>query len=413
MPCNGNSPGLTSTPGAILTGAGAFKNYGERKGNMSGLDVRHPSGRRRLLRRDFLKGAAASAAGLLVACRAKLEETPASLPTTIEPPVAKPTVSIAKIKDGNIAAAVEEAIDLLGGIEALTLGKDRIMLKPNLASNDPRATTKPEVIRALAALMQKAGKTVSIGEGSAAASGFNVQGGTLYRLKNPDKLQAMQQFVFDSLGYTELARSLNIPLINLHVGEMVEVDVPSGLAYKKLTLHRSLTEIDLLCSVPMMKTHTLATVTLGMKNLIGLYPGTVYRTVRAGVHDQAADAGSPGIAFEILDMVRANKLGLVVVDGSTAMEGNGPSGGVLVPMNVIIAGANPLATDMVAASVMGIEPHEVPTFVQANKLGMRPAGLDEIEIKGAEIASVRRQFARPRLYAWNDIRAVWGVQEMP
>jgi uncharacterized protein (DUF362 family) len=165
--------------------------------------------------------------------------------------------------------------------------------------------------------------------------------------------------------------------------------------------------------VPMMKTHTLATVTLGMKNLIGLYPETIYRTVRAGVHDHAADAGSPGIAFEILDMVRANKLGLVVVDGSTAMEGNGPSDGVLVPMNVIIAGTNPLATDMVAASVMGIEPLEVPTFVQANKLGMRPAGLDEIEIRGAEIAGVRRQFARPRLYAWNDIRTSWGVQEMP
>ena len=80
----------------------------------------------------------------------------------------------------------------------------------------------------------------------------------------------------------------------------------------------------------MMKTHTLATVTLGMKNLIGLYPGTVYQTVRAGVHDHAADAGSPGVAFEILDMVRANKLGLVVIDGSTAMEGNGPSDGVLV-----------------------------------------------------------------------------------
>jgi len=70
----------------------------------------------------------------------------------------------------------------------------------------------------------------------------------------------MQQFVFDSLGYTELARSLNIPLVNLHVGDMVEVDVPGGLAYPKLTLHRALTETDLLCSVPMMKTHGLATV---------------------------------------------------------------------------------------------------------------------------------------------------------
>jgi len=366
-----------------------------------------------ITRRDFLKTAGLGTAGLLAACQSQPKVTPAPLPATTESPPARPVVSIAKIKNGDIAAAVEEAIHLLGGIEVVTLGKERIMLKPNLVANDPRTTTKPEVIRALATLMKRAGKTVLIGEGSAAATGFNIQGSTLYRLKNPNTLTAMQQFVFDSLGYTELARSLNIPLINLHVGDMAEVDVPGGLAYKKLTLHRSLTEIDLLCSVPMMKTHGLASVTLGMKNLIGLYPGTVYQTVRAGVHDHAADAGSPGIAFEILDMVRANKLGLVVIDGSTAMEGEGPSNGTLVPMNVIIAGVNPLATDMVAASVMGFEADEVPKFVQANRVGMRPARLDEIEIRGADIASVKRQFARPTLYAWNDIRGVWGVQEMP
>jgi uncharacterized protein (DUF362 family) len=287
------------------------------------------------------------------------------------------------------------------------------MLKPNLVSNDPQATTKPEVIRSLAALMKKAGKVVSIGEGSAAVMGFNIIAGNAYRMKDPDRLNDMQQIVFDSLGYTELARSLDVPLVNLHTGEMAEVEVPGGLAYQRLTIHHSLTEIDLLCSVPMMKTHGLASVTLGMKNLIGLYPGSVYRTVRAGVHDHAADAGSPGVAFEILDMVRANKVGLVVIDGSTAMEGNGPSDGVLVPMDIIIAGTNPLATDMVAANVMGFEPDEIPTFVWAHKTGMRPQSLDEIEIRGEKVSSVRRNFARPQLTSWNAIRSSWGAQEMP
>ena len=373
--------------------------------------------RRDISRREFLAAAVIGSTGLLTACQPQSATTPTSLPATIVPtPLTsssmKAVVSIAQIKDGDIGAAVEEAIDLLGGIENITAGKQRIMLKPNLVGNNQRFTTKREVVRALAALLKQAGKTVSIGEGSAGVDGFNQKDGTVFRLKNADKLNAMQQFVFDSLGYTELARDLDIPLINLHSGDMVEVDVPDGLAYQKLTLQRALSEIDLLCSVPMMKTHTLATVTLGMKNLIGLYPGTVYRTVRAGVHDHAADAGSPGIAYEILDMVRANKLGLVVVDGSTAMEGNGPTDGTLVPMNVIIAGTNPLATDMVAANTMGFAPDEVPTFVQANKIGMQPARLDDIEIRGATIADVQRQFARPTLYAWNSIRSLWGVQEM-
>jgi hypothetical protein len=96
-----------------------------------------------------------------------------------------------------------------------------------------------------------------------------------------------------------------VPLVNLHSGDMVEVPVPGGLCYETLSLHHSLTDLDLLCSVPMMKTHALATVTLGLKNLVGLYPGTVYGTVRSRVHDQAAERGSPGIAYETLDISRA------------------------------------------------------------------------------------------------------------
>jgi uncharacterized protein (DUF362 family) len=364
-------------------------------------------------RREFLKAVAIGSTGLLAACIPQSNETPAPVPSTATPAPAGPAVSIVKIKDNQIGAAVEEAIRLLGGIETVASGKERIMLKPNLVSNNPHITTKPEVIRSLAALMKKAGKVVLIGEGSAAVVGFNVIAGNAYRLKDSDRLDDMQQTVFDSLGYTELARSLDVPLVNLHTGEMVEVEVPGGLAYQRLTIHRSLTEIDLLCSVPMMKTHGLASVTLGMKNLIGLYPGSVYRTVRAGVHDHAADAGSPGVAFEILDMVRANKLGLVVIDGSTAMEGNGPSNGTLVPMNIIIAGTNPLATDMVAADVMGFEPDEVPTFVWARKTGMGPQSLDEIEIRGENASGVRRRFARPQMTSWNDIRSFWGNEEMP
>ena len=65
-------------------------------------------------------------------------------------------------------------------------------------------------------------------------------------------------YVFDELGYTELARSLRVPLVNLHSGKMVEVPVRDAFAFDTLSLHESLTDVDLLCSVPMMKTHSLA-----------------------------------------------------------------------------------------------------------------------------------------------------------
>jgi hypothetical protein len=147
---------------------------------MSSKNPRQPAG---ISRREFLKAVAIGSSGLLAACMPQSNEAPTPVPITATPAPAGPVVSIVKIKDNQIGAAVEEAIQLLGGIETVASGKERIMLKPNLVSNDPRATTKPEVIRALAALMKKAGKAVSIGEGSAAVVGFNVIAGNAYRLK--------------------------------------------------------------------------------------------------------------------------------------------------------------------------------------------------------------------------------------
>jgi uncharacterized protein (DUF362 family) len=114
----------------------------------------------------------------------------------------------------------------------------------------------------------------------------------------------------------------------------------------------------------------------------------------------------------VVDMVRASKLGLVVVDASTAMEGDGPSSGPLVKMDAIVAGTNPVATDMVAAAVMGFEPKDVPVFEWAGKAGLKPTSLDEIEVRGAPIGTVRRSFARPRLWAWDAIRPFWGAREL-
>ncbi len=325
---------------------------------------------------------------------------------------ARPLVSIVRIRNGDIDSAVEHAIELLGGMRAITQGKERIMLKPNLVSPIPNATTKPAVIRTLARLMQAAHKDVSIGEGSAAAAPFNVRGTEVFRTTKKDLLNGLQQYVFDRLGYTDLARSLRLPMVNLHTGDLVDVKVPGAFVFERLTIHRALLETDLLCSVPMMKTHSLAGVTLGMKNLIGAYPGAVYQAVRGRMHDATAKVEPSGTAAAIVDMVRANKLGLVVVDGSTAMEGNGPTEGTLVPMETIIAGTNPLATDMVAASLMGFGVSEVPTFTWANKAGLRPERLDEIEIRGESIERVRRRFTRPQILPWDVVGKSWATREI-
>jgi uncharacterized protein (DUF362 family) len=100
------------------------------------------------------------------------------------------------------------------------------------------------------------------------------------------------------------------------------------------------------------------------------------------------------------------------VDGSMAMEGDGPSDGSLVKMDVIIAGTNPLATDIVASGVMGFGIAEIPTLTAAIASGMSPASLDGIEVRGEAIQDVARAFRRPNIYNWNDIRDSWGNEEI-
>ena len=355
-------------------------------------------------RREFIQTSLKVASGVGIALFAK-----STFATSSEN---KAVVSIVKIKNDKIARAVEQAIDLLGGISNITKGKESILLKPNLVAESPRFTTKPQVVKAVASLMQKAGKNVLIGEGSATGTGFNFINGETFRTRKTEILEKMQQYVFNQLGYTDLAKSLKIPLINLHCGDMAEVQVPNAFVFDKITLHRSLVDNDLLCSIPMMKTHVFAHVTLGMKNLIGVYPGSVYQSVRGHVHDTASKVEPSGTNTAIIDMVRANKLGLTVIDGSMAMEGNGPSEGDLVKMDVIIAGTNPLATDMIAAAVMGFEASEIPKFAWANKAGMAPVELQDIEIRGEKIMDVKHDFKRPTIYSWADVKEVWGYKEI-
>jgi uncharacterized protein (DUF362 family) len=94
------------------------------------------------------------------------------------------------------------------------------------------------------------------------------------------------------------------------------------------------------------------------------------------------------------------------------MEGQGPSvgyGGKLLKMDVIVAGTNPLATDMVAAHMMGFEPAEVSTFSWAQKAGMTPNSLEEIEIR-SDGPVPTHAFTRPEIRTWASIRDTFGAR---
>jgi uncharacterized protein (DUF362 family) len=324
-----------------------------------------------------------------------------------------PVVSITKVNNKwseskGIEHAVDKAIDLIGGIHEVAKGKNRILLKPNLVNPNPSDTTNPRVVEALAKLMKNAGKEVNIGE-AGAASARNIKTslrGYVCRTKNAATLRDIQDDIFKGTGYDELSKRIRVPLVNLHVGDMVKMEIPDNFVFKNIYFHKAISDADLICSVPMMKTHGLATVTLALKNIgIGGFPGMIYGTVRSQVHRESLKLEPTGTSSAAVDMVKANKLGLSVIDATIAMEGQGPSvgqGGKLVDMDLIIASTNALAADMVAANIMGFKPIEIDTFNWAWKAGMSPSSINNIEIVGEKIEMVRQQFERPQVipYSW-------------
>ena len=317
-------------------------------------------------------------------------------------------VSIVEIRKGNTAKAVEEAIDLLGGMSTIAKGKSSALLKPNLVSEARQMTTKVEVVEAIVRTMKRAGLDVAVAEGTAATALFNHIEGEDYRTWDSSILDGLQKKAFDDTGYTALSNRLKVPLVNLHTGRMITHGIENSFVFDEIQLHESLHAYDLFCSVPMMKTHQLATVTLSMKNLFGIIPGSVYGSVRGHVHDLAARKDKTGTDSVIVDLCRARPIDLAIVDASESMDGNGPTHGRIVKTNLIVAGTNGLAVDMISALTMGFSIDEVSTFAWAHRAGMTPGSLFDIEIRGENISRVARTFVRPVVYPWVTVGQTWG-----
>jgi uncharacterized protein (DUF362 family) len=137
---------------------------------------------------------------------------------------------------------------------------------------------------------------------------------------------------------------------------------------------------SLIISVPKLKLHRLATVTLGIKNMMGALAS------KGGMHNGKLNEN-------IADLASALKPSLTVIDGIIAGEGHETSGNP-VEMNLVIAGTDPVAVDAVGAAVMGISPANVKHLVLAEKKGLGTCHLEKIEVIGEPIEKVKRNFRK-------------------
>ena len=274
-----------------------------------------------------------------------------------------------------IDEAVRKAVDLIGGISFFVKPGDRVVVKPNLAyPYPPPATTDPSVVEAVARLCVEAGaREVMVGD-SSSYSCKNILG--YGRWSNMD--------VIRSTGMDRAAERAGAKIVDFDSAKWATVTIPGGVILRRTEIASPMLEADVVVNVPAMKTHLETLATLAIKNYHGIIPDRW----KIQFHKDE-------ISQKIVDIHKAVKTHLVVMDGLLGMEGLGPRMGSPVRMDLILASSDTVAIDAVTSHVMGIEPDEVETTRLARAQGIGNGSFDSIQTVGLGIEEVRRPFRRP------------------
>lgn len=248
--------------------------------------------------------------------------------------------------------------------------KDKtVLLKANLVGHDPSGyiNTHPAVIGAAREAFLKLGAArVLIGDGPA--------------------LDRDTQAILESVRLAEFTGRLGRDFCDLNIDDVERVPLETRASLlKELYLPKTVLGVDFFVSMPKLKTHHWAGVTLAMKNLFGIVPGSCYGWPKNILH-------WAGIDRSILDINAAARPDFVIVDGILGMEGNGPIQGTPKPAGVLILGDDPVAADATACRVVGLRPEKIDYLSRAGTmLGHLDAA--KIEQLGEAIAAVRTPFA--------------------
>ncbi len=242
--------------------------------------------------------------------------------------------------EAEVTRALEAALDLLGGWEPLLPPEGPVYLKPNLAgpfAPERAVTTHPAVVKAMARLLQAAGREVTVGDSPAGPA-------------RPGYLK----FLYRRTGMEEVAQELGLQLDKDL--EPVEVKIPEPRSLRVVTLNRSFADAPVLVNLPKFKTHLFARLTGAVKNLYGAVSGIM----KVAYHTRLKNPDDfMGLLLDLVDYLQPR---LSVVDAVVGMEGDGPTWGRARPVGYLLAGVNPLAVDWVMGRMMGFPEAAVPLF---------------------------------------------------
>jgi uncharacterized protein (DUF362 family) len=248
--------------------------------------------------------------------------------------------------------------------------KDKtVLLKPNLVGLDSQGVmnTHPAVIAATRESFLKLGaRRVMIGDGPA--------------------MDRDTQAIIESVKLKEFTGKLGQDFCDLNIDDVERVELETRASrLKELFLPKTVLGVDFLVSMPKLKTHHWAGVTLSLKNMFGIVPGSCYGWPKNILH-------WAGIDRSILDINAAAKPDFAIIDGILGMEGNGPIQGTPRPSGVLLFGDDPIAVDSTACRVMGLLPEKVDYLARAGTM-LGHVEATKIQQLGEPIHAVTTPFA--------------------
>jgi len=302
-------------------------------------------------------------------------------PIVTDPNVAAVALSAKSVLFGDFS---QFFVRLAGGVDFIQPGQT-VLVKPNLCCPNPHpATTSPEVLSAVLALVrEQAPGRLIVGDQT-----FYVQS-TVANVRRAGLEAAVRAHGAEFVAFDDLPRR--------HLRPPTARHWPDGYRIPAM-----LAEVHHVVNLACVKTHFLARYTMAMKNFIGV----IDADSRRYYHRIRAQQGYEAFAALIAEMSLAIRPALHILDGTAAFTAGGPSDGRVVHPRLVIASRDLLATDVTGLAVLrhhgtdaAIQDHSPwtqPKIRYGMALGLGVKGPDEIDVRSErieEIAAIRRLMA--------------------
>lgn len=254
--------------------------------------------------------------------------------------------------------ALRAVLEPLGGLDWVKPGM-KIAIKANLvagAKPEKAVTTHPALVAALTRMLVLRGASVTVGDSP----------GNLFNASVLNR-------VYAASGYELIEQAGG--RLNRDFSEK-DAYAPDAVQAKRFTYTGWLADADAIINFCKLKSHGMMSLSAAAKNMFGSIPGTM----KPEYHYRFPDPND--FADMIVDLDEYWKPVLHVCDAVTAMEGNGPTQGRPKHVGCLIASKNPHCLDVLAATVIGLLPSEIPTIAAANRRGLAPESVEGLTVLG-------------------------------